>query len=114
MVTHRVARRRQKPHIFQSPSKDVFSTQNCTYLALKPSADDDFSGILPIKIKYIISLTSGITKYRVDRGYYIYKLIMNIIRFYILYPSIGLLVIVNIHAYIRKYIRTYIRMAGIA
>jgi hypothetical protein len=47
-------------------------------LVLRPSADDDFSGILPIKIKYIISLTSDLNKYRVDQGYYIYKLIKNV------------------------------------
>lgn len=46
---------------------------NWTCLALRPSADDDFSGILPVNIKHIISLMSDIHKYRVDQGYYIYK-----------------------------------------
>ena len=67
MVTHRGASRRLKLPLFQSPSTAVFSTQNWTFLALRPSADDDFSGILPIKIKYIISLRSDIHKYRVDQ-----------------------------------------------
>lgn len=114
MVTHRGARRRLKLPLFQSPSTAVFSTQNWTCLALKPSADDDFSGILPTKIKHIISLTSDIIKYRVDQGYYIYELIKAL--YVSIYSNLllGLVGIVNIHAYILKYIRTHIRRAGIA
>ena len=81
MVTHRGASRRLNLPLFQSPSTAIFSTQNWTSLALRPSADYDFSGILPIKIKYIISLTSDINKYRVDQGYYFYKLINNVYMF---------------------------------
>jgi hypothetical protein len=88
MVTHRGASRPLKLPLFQSPSTAVFSTQNWTFLALRPSADDDFSGILPIEIKYIISLTKDMYKYQVDQGYYIHKLINVFIIFYIFYLSI--------------------------
>jgi hypothetical protein len=86
MVTHRCASRRLKLPLFQSPSTAVFSIQNWTCLALRPSADDDISGILPINIKYIISLTSDIHKYRVDQGYYIHKLIKNVYTFLYILP----------------------------